>query len=457
MQPGRSRIVVIGASLAGLFAAAAAEQATSVVVVERDRFPVTPTPRAGVPQGQHQHVLLHRGLIAAEQLLPGLREDLVRAGAVSMDTGDLLWLGPSGWSVPGRREFEILAATRPLLEHVVRTRVAALPHVELRDDTEVHGLCVDAGRVTGVELRNGGREHADLVVDAGGRNSHLPAWLRAAGLPRPDEQVVDARIGYASRLYRADRSWFAGAGLFILATPQSPTGASVLSVEDGRWLVTVVGIGEHRPPRDEPGFHTFLTGLRDPAVADFASRAAPAGPISWHRRTANHRRRYERIRPWPRGLLVVGDALCAFNPIYGHGITVAALQALELRAALTSAPPGDIGRRLLRRIARRAALPWSIATSEDLRYPTSDGRPGLVQAQLGRYTHALDNLAAHGNTRARHSTAAVYHLMAPPARLLHPSLLAATAGAALLGHAAPVERPTALTTPTRPASPLHDG
>jgi 2-polyprenyl-6-methoxyphenol hydroxylase-like FAD-dependent oxidoreductase len=447
VQPGRSRVVVIGASLAGLFAAAAAtEQADSILVVERDRVPATPTPRRGVPHGCHQHVLLHRGLIAAEQLLPGLREDLVRAGAVSIDTGDLLWLGPSGWSVPGGREFEVLAATRPLLEHVVRSRVTALPQVELRDDTEVRRLCVDAGRVTGVELRNGGHEHADLVVDASGRNSHLPAWLRAAGLPSPDEQVVDARVGYASRLYRADRSWFGGAGLFVLATPDTPTGASVLPVEDGRWLVTAVGFGERRPPRDEPGFHTFLTELRDPAVADFVTRATPEGPISWHRRTANHRRRYERTRPWPHGLLVVGDALCAFNPIYGHGITVAALQALELRAALTSTAPSDVGRRLLLRVARRAALPWSIGTSEDLRYRTSDGRPGLVQAQLGHYTHALDNLAAHGNTHARRSTAAVYHLMAPPARLLHPGLLAATARTALLGYAAPVERPTALTT-----------
>jgi len=145
VQPRRSRVVVIGAGLAGLFAAAAAAgRADPVLIVERDRFPTTPTPRGGVPQGSHQHVLLHRGLIAAEQLLPGLREDLVRAGAVPIDTGDLLWLGPSGWSVSGEREFEVLAATRPLLEHVVRTRVAALPHVELRTDTEVRGLRVDA-------------------------------------------------------------------------------------------------------------------------------------------------------------------------------------------------------------------------------------------------------------------------------------------------------------------------
>lgn len=220
----------------------------------------------------------------------------------------------------------------------------------------------------------------------------------------------------------------------------------MLPVEGGRWLVTAVGIGEHRPPRDEPGFHTFLTRLRDPAVAEFVAQAAPAGPISWHRRTANQRRRYERVRSWPAGLVAFGDALCAFNPIYGHGITVAALQAVDLRAALPATPAAGGERRLLRHFARRAALPWSIATSENLRYPTPNGRLNPVQAQFGRYTHALDNLAAHGNTHARRSTAAVYHLMAPPARLLHPRLLAAAARAALLGHGMPVERPTALDT-----------
>jgi 2-polyprenyl-6-methoxyphenol hydroxylase-like FAD-dependent oxidoreductase len=343
-----------------------------------------------------------------------------------------------------------------LLEHVVRARIAALPHVEVQGGNAVRGLCTDAQRVRGVRLDDGSCEHADLVIDTSGRNSHLPAWLTTAGLPGPHEQTVDARIGYASRLYRADRSWFGGTGLFVLATPQAPTGASVLPVEDGQWLVTAVGVGDQRPPRDEPGFHAFLTGLRDPAVADFVARATPLGSISWHRRTANQRRRYELLRPWPPGLLVLGDALCAFNPIYGHGITVAALQALDLRAGLESAAPADAGHRLLQRFARRAALPWSIATSEDLRYPTSHGRINLVQTQLGRYTHALDALAAHGNTRARRSTAAVYHLMAPPARLLDPRLLAATARAALLGHGTPVQRPTALTRPTRAGTPLHD-
>jgi 2-polyprenyl-6-methoxyphenol hydroxylase-like FAD-dependent oxidoreductase len=433
-----------------------ADRVGSVLVIDRDRFPTEPTPRAGVPQGSHQHVLLHRGLLAAEQLLPGVREDLVLAGAVPIDTGDLLWLGPSGWSASAGPEFGILSATRPLFEHVLRARVADLPNVAFAADTEVRGICVDADRVSGVRLVDGSHQHADLVVDASGRNSRLSTWLQDVGLPDPDEEVIDARIGYASRLYQADRSWFGGTGLFVLATPQTGTGASVLPVEGGRWLVTAVGVGERRPPRDDPGFVRFLARLRDPAVADFVAQAVPAGPLSWHRRTANHRRRYERMRSWPSGLVVLGDALCAFNPIYGHGITIAALQAVDLRAATQANPPAGAERRLLRRFARRAALPWSIATSEDLRYPTSNGRLNPVQSQFARYTHALDSLASHGNSRARRSTAAVYHLMAPPARLLHPALLTAAARATLLGYGTPVERPTALDATSHPETPRHN-
>jgi flavin-dependent dehydrogenase len=300
-------------------------------------------------------------------------------------------------------------------------------------------LSADAGRVTGVRTADGGVLPADLVVDATGRTSRLPDWLAGIGLPAPAEEVVDARIGYASRLYRADRSWFAGAGMFVLATPETGTGGSVLPVEGGRWLVAAVGVGDRRPARDQAGFHAFLAGLRDPALAEFVSVADPAGPISWYRRTANRRRRYERMRAWPAGLLVLGDALCAFNPIYGQGITVAALQAIALAAV-----PAGAERALLRRFARLAALPWTIATGEDLRFPTARGRQNVVQAQFGRYARALDRLATHGDVDARRATAAVYQLMASPARLLHPRLVTATARAALRGYGDPVPRPAVL-------------
>jgi len=80
---GPREVVIIGASLAGLFAAAAADAAGArTMIIERDTLPETPLARKGVPQGRQPHVLLHRGLLAAEKLVPGIREDLLNHDAV---------------------------------------------------------------------------------------------------------------------------------------------------------------------------------------------------------------------------------------------------------------------------------------------------------------------------------------------------------------------------------------
>src|SRR5687768_13818768 len=93
-----SRVVVLGAGLAGAFAAAAAAApGRRVTLVERDVLPAVPAPRPGVPQGRLLHVYLHRGLLAIEELLPGIRAELQAAGAVPFDSGDLAWLGEYGW------------------------------------------------------------------------------------------------------------------------------------------------------------------------------------------------------------------------------------------------------------------------------------------------------------------------------------------------------------------------
>src|SRR5689334_12071615 len=134
-------VVVLGGSLAGLFAAAAAAAAgRHVTVLERDGEPQDMEPRSGVPQGRQAHALLYRGLIAMEELLPGVRQELIDAGAVPLDTGDVAWLGELGWSPIGKPAFEVVSATRPLLEHVVRRRVAALPRVDIRYGLRVDGL-----------------------------------------------------------------------------------------------------------------------------------------------------------------------------------------------------------------------------------------------------------------------------------------------------------------------------
>ena len=438
------RIIVVGASLAGLFAAAAAAgTGNSVTLLERDVLVDGPQPRGGVPQGEQPHVFLFRGLLALAELLPGTRQELLDAGAVAFDTGELAWLAEQGWLPIGDPAFEVLSLTRPLFEYVVRRRVADLPGVQFRAGSRVTRL---RGGVHGweVHLADGSTVPADLVVDASGRSSRLPVWLVDAGIGVVPVSHVDAGVGYATRMYSAARSEIGPAGVVIQQTPTTLVGGVALPVEGGRWLVSAVGCAENRPPRDAAGFVSFLERLPDPALAQLVHDAEPISDVAVHRQTGNYRHHYERVPGWPDGLLVVGDALCAFNPIYGQGITVAACEALLLRRAMSAGLRPGYARWLLRQFATVASLPWAIATSEDLRYPTSTGGQSLPQALLGRWTRHLGRLAVHGDRRTHAVLARVYHLMGSPALLFHPAFGAAALRARLVGYGPANPRPAGL-------------
>jgi 2-polyprenyl-6-methoxyphenol hydroxylase-like FAD-dependent oxidoreductase len=457
--PQRRRVVVLGASLAGMFAAAACSGAGhTVTILERDVLPSKPRPRAGVPQGRQPHALLYRGLLALEELLPGLGAELRAAGAVDLDTGDLAWLGEVGWSPFRRRQFGVLSLTRPLLEHLVLQRIRHLPGAAVLDGNRVVSLRPGGHRRWQVVTADGSVHHADLVIDASGRGSRLPAWLAEVGVGPVAVSEVDARTGYATREYAVPPGRLVPAGVVVLQTPETPTGGLALPVEGDRWLVTAVGSGEHRPPRDTDGFESFLRSLRDPAVAEVVAGAQPLTDVAVHRQTAGRRHHYERVHRWPSGLLAVGDAFCAFNPVYGQGVTVAACEAVLLRRALARDLPAGTERRLLRDYARLTALPWGIATGEDLRLPTSDGSPSRAQTLTGWWSREVARLSAHGNDRAQWALTRVYHLMASPLVLLHPALVTAAARARMSGYGPRNPRPQ-LVVPSAdpPRGPRHDG
>jgi 2-polyprenyl-6-methoxyphenol hydroxylase-like FAD-dependent oxidoreductase len=445
-RPGRSHAVVIGGSMAGLLTARVlAAHFDRVTIVERDSFPDGPEFRKGVPQSRHVHVLLGRGQQLLEHFFPGLLADLAANGAPTiMWPTEMLWLMPAGWCERFSPGQPFISMSRELLEWCVRRRLGASPRVTFVPDHDVTGLIasVDGQAIAGIEHRMRGqgadglgpseRLPADLVVDASGRGSHTPHWLKALGYEPPAETHINSFLAYASRYYAPPEGFNADwKGLFFNAKPPSlPRGGALFPVEGGRWLVTLAGIGNESPPTDDAGFLEFARGLRSPILYEAIKHARPLSPVAGYRRTENQFRHYERLRRWPERLLVTGDAACAFNPIYGQGMSVAAVDALALHRCLRAQdqrqPGGDLSglaRRYQKAVAESSATPWLMATGEDLRYPTTVGAtPGVVTRLLHRYLDRV-NLAATSNVGVNRAFGQVLNLLAPPSILFRPNVL----------------------------------
>lgn len=425
------RAVVIGGSLTGMLAAAALAETMQVTVVERYELPHGPLPRQGVPQARHAHLLWSGGARALESLVPGTTEALLAAGGrrFAVPT-DLVVMTSGGWLTRFPEQQFFLAATRDLLDGVVRELVTATPGVRTLPGRTVLGLRGTAAQVAGVAIRDGRREEvleADLVVDASGRGSSMPRWLDRLGLPPVRTEVVDSGLGYASRLFRAPPGTEGFPTVNVQADPREPVpglNGTILPVEDGRWLVTLSGTRGAQPTGDPAAFETFARALRHPVVGDLISRATPLGDVTVSHSTANQRRRYERMPAWPEGLVVLGDALATYNPLYGHGMSVSALHALALRAEAARRRGPGMARRVQRAAARAADAAWSLAAGQDLRYPGAEGdRPGALGALMTRYSDRL----MHTATRRRGVSRAfldVLSLSAGQYAALRPDVLA---------------------------------
>ena len=434
----RERAVVVGASMAGLLAARVlADHFGEVVLVDRDTLPADASPRKGVPQSPHVHVLLGRGAQILDRLFPNFLGEVTAAGAVPVHwPSDVLWLSRSGWGARTGRGMNLMLATREFLEHEVRRRVIANPRIRVVEGSDVTGLLGSrrdapaSGRVHGVRLRSRDTSEdseldGDLVVDASGRNSQTPDWLGVLGYQSPNETVINSFLGYASRMYEPspddERDWKA---VFYMTQPPHGTRTGVIfPVERGRWQVTLVGVGRDYPPTDDDGFLEFARSLRSPVLATAIGTARPLTKISGYRRTENQLRRYDELRAWPERFVVLGDAACSFNPVYGQGMTAAGESALVLDKWLRA---GTSAHDFQVRLRKALASAWLLATGEDFRYPTTEGgRPNAAIRVVHRY---LDRVLATATTDDVVADAflAVVQMTASPATLFAPRILART-------------------------------
>jgi 2-polyprenyl-6-methoxyphenol hydroxylase-like FAD-dependent oxidoreductase len=375
--------------------------------------------------------VLAKGQEILSQLFPDLIPSLIAGGAVPADMGlHFHWHHHGVWKIQSDSGIAITLLTRPFLEHAIAERVRALRNVRVVQ-ARVDQLLFDPDRrrVVGVAIRSGADGvtpiEADLVVDASGRGSRTPQWIQASGYPQPAESSVRVDITYASRLYRAPQHGVAWRALHLTSVPPHKRHGVIFAVEGDRLLTTLVGLHGERPPSDDAGYLEYARSLTTPDIHRTLVEAEPLTPIATVRFPANVRRHYERLDAFPDRLVVIGDAVCAFNPTYGQGMTVSALEAIALDRLLRAQTGDDLTgvcRSFRNEVAVIVDAPWRLGTSEDLRHPEAVGPRPPGTALLHWYIGRLHVNCASDATLAL-AFYRVMHMLDPPSALFQPGIL----------------------------------
>lgn len=441
---GGEHAIVVGGSMAGLVSARVlSERFERVTVVERDPYPDSPQPRRGLPQSRHIHFVLAGGREQLEALFPRLAADLLAAGAIKFDYArDTYIRSQHGRLGQFESNLMVYGCSRPLIDFLVVGYVRELANVELRDRCDVAGLIVEQGAVRGVELRGpaGETEHlyGNLVVDATGRRAASVGWIEQHGYAAPTMRAVSSNLGYACREYRREEP-FEPDWRMISTIPQAPEWsrcAAVFPIEGQRWLAMIASIGDDRPTADDDAFLPFAATVGHPALYEHLARLEPRTSVVVNRTSRTQMRSWHRAR-MPAGLVVIGDAVCAFNPIYGQGITVATLSALELGAEIDRQRQrhGELSRlskAFQRRLLRLVLGPFLAVAGLDATWPGATGVEQLgafgrfMSSRLGRRIVASSNAKMSfiaGDPTAMEAVLRVAHFNGSALALLRPQMV----------------------------------
>ena len=427
--------VIVGASVTGLFAARVlADHFTKVTVLDRDELPDGASSRRGVPQGRHAHALLAAGQRTLMGLFPGIVDELVADGATLINFNEGRWYQAGGYRSNINKKRAAVSASRPLLEHHVRRRVAALANVEIRSGISVDGLLYDGRRVRGVQVCEDETLSgitADLVVDCSGRSSRAGAWMEQIGYPSPAVEHVRCEQAYATRLFRRSPADMEPTfAVTIESPPHGRRAAFVVPIEGDRWIVSLAD-RFNPPPTDEAGFEALALSLPAPEAGQIVTRAEPLTPVMTHRMLSSQRRRYEKVRRVPAGFVTLGDSICSFNPVYGQGMSCGALQAVALGEAVARHGIADdrLPRAFYRQAAKVVDTPWKIAVGADFAYPETTGPKPAGTDLINRYM-ARVLLAARVSPEVNATMLEVQQLSSPPSVLFRPSIVRAVLKAA---------------------------
>lgn len=390
--------LVIGGSLAGLMAARVlADHFQQVTIVERDGLPDTAVPRAGVPQAQQWHGLMARGYRIMQALYPDLTARLLADGIPLPDSlRDYIVFGTSGAGYLPRwpSGIHIPVCSRTRLEWHVRQLTLARPNITAVCHAAVLGLLANETKtaVNGVQIRyrrnatHSGTAQltADLVVDASGRHTRIDQWLTAQGWTPPPQTRIETAVHYATRFYRPTAPQPDWNGLIVtMQFPHNARFGGLRTIEDGLWQVALAGMNGERPPTDDTGYAAYAAQLASPIIAQALETAVAITPALAYHSPWVCRRHVDRLRQPPRRLLMVGDALCAYNPLYGQGMTSAAVCAEQLQEVLAQRSGLDgVETAVHKQLVQATNQLWQQATRLDRLWQNPDPQSWTVTQRL---------------------------------------------------------------------------
>lgn len=423
-----NRAVVVGGSIAGLCAARVlADAFRDVVIIERDPLPDDPIARDGAPQTSHPHAMLEAGRATLEDFFPGFSEQVLAEGGLMIDgSTEMQQYNQGGFVADSQARMPTYCASRPLFESVVRQQVRDREYIDLRGDHQFLGYLTDEedSAVTGVRFRDSAGEEqtlsTDVVVDATGRTSRTPTWLADNGFEKPSTDEVTIDVTYSTvRIERPpeDRQ-------MLMVTPDAPRtrGGGMIPVEGNRWEVIIQGVHGDTPPTDRDELIEYAESLPVPDIADLLrSQTWLSERAEQYPYPASIRRRYEDLDEFPDGLVVTGDAIASFNPIYGQGMSVAALDALSLHHALADGNLQNLGPRFFERARDVIDNVWKLVVGGDFQFPQTTGPKPDGTAVANWY---IDRLVrrSHDDPVLGEAFNRVTRLEKPPTSLMRPRI-----------------------------------
>jgi hypothetical protein len=188
-------------------------------------------------------------------------------------------------------------------------------------------------------------------------------------------------------------------------------------------MVSLGGWHGHHAAASEQGFVDFAKSLPAPDIYDIITSSIPLSEIVHYKFPASLRHHYEKMPRFPEGYLVLGDAVCSFNPLYGQGMTSATLQAVSLDNLLQERPSlQGISKPYFRKIAKVVDIPWQTAVGEDFRFPETKGEKAPGTDMINRYIDKVHR-ATHHDPVVGAAFLKVMNMMEPPTSLMSPRIM----------------------------------